>query len=85
MRWMRSSGATMSGGKPKRRRRLKVPPRPGVAGIAALAALTGSCAPLARQGADIAASRTIVPITEARLAVRNVPNARSLEPVAPKL
>ena len=43
-------------------RRLKVPPRPGLAAMAGLAALTGSCA---SEQANLAGRATIVPITEA--------------------
>ena len=46
-------------------KRLKVPPRPGFAGILAVAAVTGSCAPLATGAARLDPSATIIPITEA--------------------
>ena len=70
---MRSDGAIMIHLRRKRIRRLKPAPRPSLASIAAIAAITGSCAPLSLGPVGLAGPAVSIPIAEAARLDASVP------------
>lgn len=62
---MRSSGAVMIPLRRRTRKRRLPVPRRGLVATVAVAAITGSCAPMAMESAEIARPGTLIPITDA--------------------